>query len=204
MLSRQPDLKAQPTTPHLHVTVHTGSQTARIVDMTNAGKRGAVCNVLRVSWNAFPGRADFALQNRLGDELGWMIGQPEFAALSFEDAAAIVESDIAEAREAGVPGWAMYSDRDTIRGIDAPRVKLEHADPEGRWTITADETGISISDLTDMNNLPRMITSRQSKAQAYAIARKVWPQVVKAESMWGAGDILGKAGARLHSYCAMD
>ena len=154
-----------------------------LLAMANAGKRGAVCNVLRVSWNTFPGRADFALQNRLGDELGWMIGQPEFAALSFEDAAAIVESDIAEAREAGVPGWAMYSDRDTIRGIDAPRVKLEHADPEGRWTITADETGISISDLTDMNNLPRMITSRQSKAQAYAIARKVWPQVVKAESM---------------------
>jgi len=83
------------------------------------------------------------------------------------------------------------------------RPKIEHSAADWHVTVT-ESSGIVLADLTDRNNEPRAITSRQSPRRAYDIARKCWPDLVRCKTMWEASRMLGERGAKLHSYCAMD
>jgi len=185
----------------IHVEFWSGSNCARITDMTNAGKRGKTCRVAR--WSGFRWTGDQtqttyveADHNSLQSEVVIKALTPE---MSFDEAL----SDIRAAMDRFPAPWVMLSEPDEIRGIDAPKEKLV-AGKDGVWCGTLDTDGVHLRDLTDTNNEPTMITIRQTKGAAYALARKVWFRVMQASSMHEAGEILQAAGCRLHSYCAMD
>ena len=125
----------------------------------------------------------------------------------------VIEKDFDEVRakliEIGIPVIEPCAERrlvqmydEEIKGIDAPRPKLS-AGIDGVWGAGADEKGISMEDYRDVN-MWREITHNQTGPKAYDIAKKVWPEVEKAKTVYEAARILRDAGARLHGYCGMD
>jgi hypothetical protein len=187
--------------------------------MEHAGKRGKRCRTLRISgapWtdtgNDSPrdaaARWTWQLMHRLQKLAPDVATQPHRAPrfivpLPFEQAADIVRQTIEEARAEGVPDGYLQAYDEEIRGIDAPRPVLS-AGIAGKWSATADEDGLHLADLADAMNEPRMINTRQTDAEAYRLAAKVWHLLARARTMHEAADILTAAGCRLHYYCAMD
>jgi hypothetical protein len=111
--------------------------------------------------------------------------------------------DLVEAaRSRGVPEGYLSVHDEEIRAIDAPKPLLT-AGVVGVWSGAADERGIRLQALNDINQWTE-ITFNQTEAKAYAIAARVWPQVQKAATLSEARRILSDAGARLHGWCAMD
>lgn len=186
----------------IHVRTWSGSCGVRITDMANAGKRGKKCQTFHFSgWSCTNNSNDDQRTARL-----LTLNVVDFAdridptATSFESAVSQIESLITGAK---LPSQMVTTYRNEIRGIDAPRIRLEIRTE--KWTATADETGICLCDLTDHNNEPRMITGHgQSSVRAYDIAKKVWSNLFTAQTMYQAGNILSSAGCDLHSFCAMD
>jgi len=175
----------------LHVDIFNSS--ARVTDMTDAHKRGKSCNRFSLSCWSGSDRA-FSL---------------------FHDAKRFLESlapdssfeDAYRGCKAIADGYALPSNEaaleiGSIRAIDAPREVLSHR--SDRWSIRVDGSGISISDLTDLHNEPRCITSRQTGGAAYAIAKRLWPRLTECGTMGQASSLLMEHGAKLHSYCAVD
>lgn len=187
----------------IHIQQWSGGPSARITDMTNAGKRGKVCRTF--TWNGF------RWQGQRDDNPAWYDASDASlqAEVAIRDLTADMNFDAAVAKVRSVmadnPAGESYvrTYEDTIKGIDAPRVKLL-AGVADVWSGSADEDGVSLADLTDHHNEPREITSRQSKAEAYRLAAKVWPQVQACRTMSEAGRVLTAAGCKLHYYCAMD
>lgn len=192
----------------IHVQTWAFQRSAKITDMTNAGKRGKVCRVLHVhgenggqetgpeAWK----RAHNEAVNAAGALAVLCAGfAPE---TSYDDAEAALRACLAQYPGAG---GIVTIEADTCRGVDAPRVKLVAGVPNV-WAGSADEGGISLRDLKDQFNEPCMITpnSQQSPARAYELAAKVWELVKAAKSFSQAGDILQTAGCRLHYFCAVD
>lgn len=174
-------------TKTIHVRVWSGSMSARITEMQNAGKRGKTCRTLRLAGHYKP-----------DDEVRWFF-QETLAKLSGEESL----DDVAlmcRALKAGCPTFEFYEE--TIRGIDAPREVLT-ANVEGKFFASADEDGVSLGDLTDRFNEPRAY-SRGSGSRAYGIAKKVWADVQAQATFYDAIRVLSGAGLDIHSYCGMD
>ena len=188
----------------IHINVWDGSRSARITDMTNAGKIGKVCRVLR--FNGYPcgygvpggSEAAYNVTNQAIGEIKELAPSD-----TFEHAADLLAKLTADARAAGVSeGWfGVYED--TIKGIKAPREVLT-AGVEGQWSASADVSGVSLMKLDDVNEWREITPSSQTGPRAYALAAKVWPAVRQAQTMRQASDILSAAGVKLHGYCGMD
>ena len=191
----------------IHVKTWTGACNARITDMTNAGKRGKKCSVLRFKgalWGHGVGTPDQQHAKEVSTQIFYAIEdlRDESPSCDFATAAGIIETMIADARLQGIPESYIAVYREEIRGVDAPVEKLTaHGDG---WNALADENGITVNDTRDLYNEPCMITSRQKKSQAYRLARKVWDRVAKAISFHEVGDILREAGCNLHYFCRVD
>ncbi len=168
----------------IHVQTWESGCSGRITDMTNAGKRGKRCRVIR-----FANRGDTATCSIFYEIKALPLS------LSFDTAAEMLREMVAR-----VDGVTL--DEELIRGIDAPVTPLS-AGVAGKWAGHADQTGISLSALDDINEW-REVTIRQTGPAAYAIARKVWERVKTAATVYEAGRILREAGASLHGYCGMD
>jgi hypothetical protein len=190
----------------IHVQTWSGSGSFRITDMAFAGRRGKKCRTLRVSGThyAFPGewkaaladqytREAYALAERLADDA------PD---LDFGQAREMVAGLVREAHEQGVPEGYLSLYEEEIRGVDAPRPELA-AGVEGKWSASADEEGVRLHALDDVNDWTE-ISHDQSPARAYELARKVWHKVKACASLRGASSVLCDAGVRLHGFCGMD
>ncbi len=202
----------------IHVKLWSGSRSARITDMENAGKRGKLCRMLRVSGTPWsPGdsrltddqRKALDFSTRVFDACYWLAGEHAhdnlgfLLALDFDEATAGIRAIVAEARAAGIPEWACSAYDEICKGIHAPRPVLT-AGVEGKWSAGADETGICISDLQDVNEWREITPHDQTGPRAYDLAAKVWDRVKAATTRGEASAILHAAGCRLHGYCGLD
>jgi hypothetical protein len=190
----------------IHVHVWKGSGSARVTDMSEAGRRGRKGRVLRVSGDGRDGcdargnPVAVAAVEATRQILAFL--ERCDRGVSFAEACGTVEGLVALARGAGVPEGLLMTYREEIRAIDAPRPLLT-AGVEGKWSAGADEDGIHLADLADVNEW-REITFGQTKARAYDIARKVWDRVCQAKTLHEASRILTDVGAKLHGYCGLD
>lgn len=179
-----------------------GSGSVRIIDMTNAGKRGKTCRVFAVDGGAtYTQNHDTAEWQAYWDFCRVLtdLHGSDFASRGGVNLDVDFDTILAKAKELN----ASIHEREAIRGIDAPKPELI-AGIDGVWSASADEGGISMSDLTDQNNCPRQITFGQTNAAAYKLASKVWHKLADCKTMHEAGRVLSDAGCRLHYYCAMD
>lgn len=174
------------------IKVWIGGPSAEVVELANAGKRGKTCRVLRLSaFVPYGGQpSQFAL---------W-IGWGDLAAMGAESFDAIEAKARSLANPADSREVVALSE---IRGVDAPRATLS-AGVEGVWSASATADGITVADLSDRNNDPRWITSGQSKGAAYEKAAKVWASLSECKTAGEAAILLGRAGCKLHGYCAVD
>lgn len=188
----------------LHIQTWSGSRTARITEMTNAGKRGKTCRVLRFSGVPFDDCYATTKEQRDAVQITRDIGY-EIEHLSdtadFDTVRALLLRKLVTFTAPDLPSMVQIYDEE-IKGIDAPRETLTAGVP-GKWSAGADEHGISLAQLDDVNQW-REITSRQTHFAAYEIARKVWDRVLQAATLRDAAEILRGAGAKLHGYCGMD
>jgi hypothetical protein len=195
----------------VHIEIWEGGPSARITEMVNAHKRGLDCRVLRVScvrWHCDPLKLkpEQQLAARYSTEMMAHISEIQrlssHVAFAFDDIREGLISLVNLARSKGAGDSYLSVTDETIKAIRAPRVALT-AGVEGKWSASADESGISMLDLVDVNQW-REITHRQTAARAYEIAAKVWPRVQAAPTLRAAAEVLRQAGARLHGYCGMD
>lgn len=190
----------------IDVRTWNGSRSATMTDMSNAGKRGKRCAVLRFSGVSYPGSSDLAKQAILAtDEIMDVIeGFKTSETLDFGTAAGIVEAMVAHARKAGIPEGYVSSYRDEVRGVDAPVPKLVHCVP-GVFSAVADNDGLTLTDLADHYNEWTEITpSSQQNSHAYRLAAKVWSSVAQCSNLHDAANVLRAAGCKLHGFCAVD
>lgn len=189
----------------VHVQVWLGSGSARITDMTNAGKKGKTCRVLR--FNGFLGLRHNAELNQAYDiTLGVLEllkpGRP-IRGQNFDTACALVNAEIDQARAAGVSEHLVATYLEEVRGVDAPLPLLVAGND--KWSGKADETGVFLRDLTDLNNEPAMTNRHgQKNSQAYKLAAKVWGQMAGCKTMHEASEVLSAAGVKLHYWCMVD
>ncbi|MGD9632555.1 MAG: hypothetical protein AB7G28_22725 [Pirellulales bacterium] len=184
-----------------HVQTWSGSQTARVTEMANAGKRGKRCRVLRFMGWACTGGDETSRQARYFTDRVLHYLNQHAANESLDDVKAAIDGIIAEG---GLPEHCLRVYEESVRGVDAPR-KLLTAGVDGLWSAKADEGGISIDDLSDQLNMPCCITpSTQKDSAAYDRAAKVWEKVQAAATFSEACLVLREAGCQLHYYCRMD
>lgn len=190
----------------IHARTWMGSGCARVTDMANAGKRGKTCRTIRVSgvsWDHWVGKGDPVKEAAIQYTREMMYFVENLPDSSEFDA---VRSNLLRivdlARVAGVAEGLVAIYDEEIKGISAPRPVLS-AGVEGVWSASADEGGIRMHALNDVNEWSE-ITHGQTNARAYEIARKVWVQVSEAKTLHEASTVLRNAGAKLHGYCGMD
>lgn len=191
----------------IHKQIWSGSRSARITDMINAGKRGKLCRVLRVSGAPW----DVGVSKDSTESSAVHYSQQILLAVErldpstpFDDARQSLLAVLAEARNAGVPEDYVNIYDESCRGVDAPREKLTHC-VSGVFSCGADETGIRLHSLNDPHNDWTEITPcKQSGPRAYDLAHKVWDQVQQCATLREASDVLRRAGCKLHGYCAID
>lgn len=181
----------------VHVQVWSGAGSAKIIDMTNAGKRGKVCRI-------------FSFRRDSPEAIDYLCTTPEERsarsgcyALECKPLREVRPDDydslVLTLRGMIRPGTSVSED--TIKGIHAP-VPLLTAGNDA-FFAEADENGLHLGDRTDQHNDPREITPHdQSKAEAYRRASKVWWKLKSAKTMHEASEILSAAGCRLHYYIA--
>lgn len=199
----------------VHVKVWSGSRTARIIDMTNAGKIGKRCSTLRISgasWSASPFETEDQKAARQASEslIAQLEGLGEHVSnggqvldYDFEMLTGAVLHRVNAAHAAGSPESYLNAFGESIKGIHAPRRPLT-AGVEGKWSAIADESGISMRQLDDVNEWSQITRHGQTGPQAYKLAAKVWDRVKQCSRMGEAAEILRAAGCKLHGYCAMD
>lgn len=169
-----------------------GSQSVRVTDMTNAGKRGKTCRTVHASFTG-----------RIGDDAAgygeWLhaindtLPALDAGETSFDDVLTFLRA---------LAGLATIELREeTIRGVDAPLAKISTSGP--KFTASANEDGVTVCCLVDRANLPQAL-SRGSNAKAYAIAAKVFPTLRPEMTIHEVVSALVAAGVDMHSYCAMD
>lgn len=181
-----------------HIRVWTGSPSATFTDMANADKRGKMCRILHVS--CYGGQqAEAWIRNTLpemtGDKARATTSDGVVVNMSFD-----VAIECVQVAQNIIPG--LNTTTDQIKSMEAPRPILKAERP--KWRGRADNDGIWLADMTDRNNEPREITTRQTAGKAYSLAKKVWTEVQKAGTMEEASAILRGAGCRLRSYYAAD
>jgi hypothetical protein len=162
----------------IHISTCTGSRSVRIVDMTNAGKRGKVCRVIHDS--KIDGFDTFHQMTRTTGNA--------IVAMSFDDAASMMPET---------------ADLEEIRGVDAPLPRREVM--HDNFSLTLDTNGAHLRDNRDQINWPTTITShRQNNRTSYMKALKVWDKLKAATTYYECVELMSDAGCVLHSYCAMD
>jgi hypothetical protein len=177
-------------TKKINVRVWSGSGSAFVVEMANAGKRGKTCRALRISTSAVYDRDPaYGEVRHFLSNLEGLDGTQDF-----DDVVTMARAVKAEA-----PSFEFYLE--SVRGIDAPKAKLLARNE--KFSASADESGVHLADLTDHCNEPRAL-SRGSASRAYDLAKKVWSRVELAETFHQAVEILESAGIDLHCYCGMD
>lgn len=190
----------------IHVRTWSGSCAARIIDMTNAGKRGKCCRVLHFSgapWSSWEGDDIQQKAKQYTMEIIRHIEALDLAT-SFDAARAVITNYVAKAHADRIPATYVNTDDREIRGIDAPVPELVHT-VTGIFSAGADETGVSLHALNDPYNEWTLITAHgQKKSHAYRLAAKVWRTVQKCETLRAASDVLREAGCKLHGFCAVD
>lgn len=176
------------------------SNSIRIIDMTNAGKRGKKCKVFDFCGSSSYGRSiPETIEERITYEIKQFVTSEEFPKTFDESVSAIM----AKIKDSGT-SFPFYVKSFEIKGVDAPRKKL-YAGLEGVWSGYVDSNGVHLADLTDKLNEPREITHHsQSYNKAYDLAAKVWDKVQGAKTINEASQILRDAGCKLHFFCAMD
>lgn len=198
----------------VYIRTWSGSGSARVVEMTNAGKRGKRCRVLRFcGWFNSAGDRESAayrahsLTAGIVNYLAELVGGSAYSgngttnAVSFDEVRRTILAMIADA---GDTSNAVHLYDEECRGVDAPKATLT-AGVGGVWSGHVDDNGVYLADLTDQHNDPRSITRHdQANNTAYAFAAKVWARVQEAKTFGEAERILSDAGCRLHYYCAMD
>lgn len=183
----------------------------RIIDMTDAYKRGKFLKTARIRGWDDPHQSAHQTMFRIEDEIlgkdkGLDRNQMFYHGpvdVPFEELVNLASKMAQENNVAADPANQISVDFEEIKAIHAPRIPLV-AGVEGVWSGSADEGGIGLNDLTDHYNEPRMITIRQSNAEAFRLAAKVWDRVKQAKTFHEAGEILREAGCKLHYYCAID
>lgn len=186
----------------IHVRTWQHSPNATITDMADAWKRGKRCRQIRWTGCAPPFAPDAAGEGwqRVWALFRWLESLPEsadFDAVAAELRARMAADGLPESRSAA------YWD-ESIRAIDAPRPKLV-AGVEGKWSASANESGVTVNEDADSYNLPCCITHHgQKDSAAYRIAAKVWDAVKACRTFSEAVDTLRAAGWRSHYYCRMD
>lgn len=193
----KPKRKAKAVTAGgVHVSVKSGSRSVLITDMTNAGKRGKRCRTLTVL-------GDAEVIDRLcttADERAARGGCYALACRPLNEVRATdFDALCAELRAVKEDGSDFHEG--TIRGVDAPRPKLT-AGVRGEWSASADQDGVTLTRLNDVNEWTE--SNRGSNAAAYERAAKVWPRVQNARTQREASDILEAAGVSLRGWCAVD
>lgn len=201
-------LRQHVTPPRVHTRTWPGSGTATVTDMANAGKRGKTCRVLRFNgWGAGaarPGTPEDRCGGFCQGVCHWLDGislHTDFEALRAELLARLAAYTAGDPEAARVYGIVVRDEQ--IRGVDAPAVPLTAGVP-GAWSAGADETGVTIRDLDDVNEWMEITPSRQSGSEAYRRAAKVWARVRTAKTRLEASAILRAAGCKLHGYCGRD
>lgn len=185
----------------IHVRVWTGAGSARVVEMTNAGKRGKMCRMVRFSgWSPCGGDETAQRSSRLCADVLHFLTVTVNAESNYDLVADGIRQFV---RAAALPeGMASVHDEE-IRGIDAPREPLR-AGIEGLWSASADEEGVHLRDLKDVNEWTEITSSKQTNAKAYELAVKVWDRVKEAKTRYEASTILHDAGCKLHGFCGLD
>lgn len=75
----------------------------------------------------------------------------------------------------------------------------------GVWEASLTPSGLHMENLRDRANQPTWaIQSGRSVARAFKLARAVWDQVSAAATAYEADRVLGAAGVKTHSWCAID
>src|SRR3990167_3295878 len=185
----------------------TGSRSARITDMTNAGKRGKVCRILRVSGTPWQPGNYANLTTDQQNALDWSDrvfsacyviprgcdSDGQILHLEFDQVTAPIRALVTEARASGIPEWACATYDETCKGIHAPRPILT-AGVSGKWGASANETGISLRQYDDVNEWSQITPHDQTGPRAYELAAKVWDRVKACDKMSQAADILQAAG----------
>jgi len=178
-----------------------GSATVRVTEMENAGKRGKACRVFRfLGWLPYSPATE---QARLTYDVTLQVLHYADSIRPSDDFDAVKAHITDMVKCAGLPDHLLTTAEETCRGVDAPKEVLT-AGIKDVWSASIDENGVSVSDLVDQYNLPCAITHKQSKAEAYRLARRVWDRVRECRSFSEATDVLCAAGCRLHYFCSMD
>ncbi len=189
----------------LNIQTWSGSGSASITDMDNAGKRGKTCRVFQFrGWRNNGGTPEADRANEFTAlVIGILVVEHDRPTLDFDGLHRLITSmvDTANREQPLAGGIAIYDE--TIRGVDAP-VPVLTAGVAGLWSARADKDGLAITDDADKYNEPAMITTRQKHGQAYRLAAKVWTQVQGCATFSQVGDVLKVAGCKLHYYCRMD
>ncbi len=186
----------------VHVRTWSGSGSATITDMTNAGRRGKKCRQLRFTgWVNTGGRDTDA--GKVSEATLCIVHEITLldSGLGFDEFAAAVRGLYAKYTDGLASRNLIGLNEDEIRGVDAPRPMLT-AGVRGSWSASADEGGVSVHDIADVNQWTE--ASRGSAAKAYEAAAKVWPNVQNARTRREAVLVLEAAGLSLHGWCAMD
>jgi hypothetical protein len=196
----------------IHIRTWIGGH-ATVTDMTNAGRRGKKCRVLRFSgvpWLHYVVADDpvrLVAVDLTRDVLYYLGGLPGSAPqfghdATFDQVRDMVNTVVSAGRKLGVPEGLVALYDEEIRGIDAPRPLLQ-AGVDGAWSASADEDGVILHDLQDINEWTE-ISRGQTGATAYELARKVWDQIRTARTRHEASKILTESGVRLHGFCGLD
>jgi hypothetical protein len=189
----------------ISIKTWSGNACARITDLTNAGKRGKKCRVIRFRgidnhWRTSTPETDdsYQLTCRVLHRLNQASPDEQFDSLRAE----LVTMGVAVGDRFSEQHAQVVIFEEEIRGVDAPQPNLT-AGVDGKWYAAASETGISLGALDDVNEW-REITHNQTGPAAYAIAKKCWQQVESSKTLHEAATILRNNGAKLHGYCGMD
>jgi hypothetical protein len=184
----------------IFLQIWTGGCNAKLVDLTNAGKKGKTCKVLNLGSNHSPEQANFICHT-----LPSYLSPPDAEQAKRGGIVVGMEYEaLARVMRGGAAAFVgmTYHEEDTMKGVDAPKTTLSVE--KAKFRVTVDSSGVCIRDLTDKYNEPTAITTRQKPSAAYQKASKVWEQVRSAETFSEAQSVLSAAGCKLHSYCAMD
>jgi hypothetical protein len=197
-------LRADTVAPKVHIRTWTGSGVATVFDMTNAGKRGKMCRVIRFSgWgnSAMSDTPEGKASDFSRGVCHWLNALP--LSVPFDVIRAEMGAKFEEFRRTAGNPFGIEIHDEEARGVDAPKPPLTAGVP-GKWSAPADEDGVSIHALDDVNEWTEITSSSQHKNVAYQKAAKVWDRVRKAKDRHEAHAILTAAGCKLHGFCGRD
>ena len=179
---------------NIRIQTWAGGATVRMVDCTNAGKRGKVCLELSIGINDRDPQKVCDIIYNLGIKLDQVS--------DWETAIKFAEL----AKETGYVGVAQYE----LKAIRVPPIGFKQVLLENEnFYAVFDFENFSIADRRDQANCPRFIPSHNQKKadfkKAYAFAKSLEGKIPETLTFDQFTSMLcDEAGVRGHYYCAMD